>query len=251
MARHTALPHHVSPTSISTIRQVGTDRPWIWLAEAWGDMARYPGVSLWYGFIVTTVMVVVFVLLQSIHYYALAFGVMAGFALLGPVLAVGLYEACHRWKRNTRSTLGVGLVLVLLLLSWFMLAMQLTAVMVGLSDTVLGQIGAGSMVEFAGSTGWPWLVSFSLTGLLFAVVVFMLTAVSIPLLIDEEDMDMITAMATSYHAVVQNWRAMLVWALLIGFFTTLAVIPLFLGLIVTFPLLAYATWHAYRDIIGA
>jgi uncharacterized membrane protein len=242
------------------------DRPWQWLAAGWNDMATAPGIALWYGFIVAVVMTAVTLLLQSIEAYHLALGTMAGFVFIGPILAVGLYEVSrrlelnlkvilpntwHGWRRNTGSLLTVGVVLMLLLLSWFMLSMQLAAVLYSASDELILLFGgAENLAQFALSIRWPMVVAFVLSGLVGMFAVFLLTAVSLPLLTDQEDMDAITAMVTSVKAVAVNWRAMLLWAGLIALFTAVAVAPLFLGLIVLFPLLAFASWHAYRDLIA-
>lgn len=264
MPRHNAI-HHVSPTSLPRIHSVTPERPFTWLADGMSDFARAPGVSLAYGFVVTAVMLGIFSLLQSIRAYYLAIGVMAGFALLGPILAVGLYEVSRRlqrheavtirttwrgWARNSNSILAVGVILVLVLLTWFMLSMQLTAVLYGMSSELAAVYGsAEDWVTFLLSIRWPMVAAFLTTGTLAAIVVFILSVVSIPMLTEEEDLDVITAMVISWHAVKKNSDAMLVWAMIIGFLTALSVAPLFLGLTVVFPLLGYASWHAYQDLI--
>lgn len=264
MSQH-AVPHyHVSPTSTLEVMSVDSIRPWMWLAAGLNDFAKNPGVSLWYGFIVSMIMNIVVLLLQSMQWFHIALGLTAGFVFIGPLLAVGLYEVSRRveaglpgrvaytwygWRRNTRSVLGIGVILMLLLLSWFMLSMQLTAVAIGIGDEYLAAFDSQNTAELAVSISWPIFIAFAATGIVWAAVAFILSAVSIPLLSDHEETDMISAMAISYHAVVENWKTMLLWALLIAFFSALAVIPMFLGLIVVYPLLAYATWHSYRDII--
>jgi len=264
MAYH-AETHHVSPTSMPAIRQVAGDRPWMWLAAGWNDFTRSAGVSMAYGFVVTTIMVLAFFLLQSIHSYHIALGLMAGFVFLGPVLAVGLYEISRRiehrkaaslpdtwrgWRRNTGSVMAAGVVLVLLMLTWFMLSMQTTAVLLGLSDG-LGTVFAASQtwLDFALSIQWPLLLAFGLIGAVAVAVAFVLTVVAVPMLTDKEDMDVITAMVSSAQTVRKNPATMVLWAGLLALFTGMAVLPMFLGLIVVFPLLAYASWHAYRDLI--
>lgn len=264
MAYH-AETHHVSPTSLPAIKSVSSDRPWAWLAAGWNDFIRTPGVSMGYGLLVTAVMVVAFYLLQSINSYALAVGLMAGFVFLGPVLAVGLYELSRRiehhkpamipdtwygWSRNSGSVLAVGVILVLMMLTWFMLSMQMTAVLYGISGG-LGEVfgNVEGWQAFALSIRWPIVAAFGLVGAVAVVVAYLLTAVAVPMLTDKEDMDVITAMVTSVRTVRQNAAAMTLWAALIALFTGVAVIPLFLGLIVVFPLLAYASWHAYRELI--
>lgn len=264
MAYH-AETHHVSPTSLPVIRQVESDRPWAWLAAGWNDFVSAPGVSMAYGFLVSAVMVLAFSLLQSLQSYHLAVGLMAGFVFIGPVLAVGLYElsrrmenrkpaqlpdSWHGWRRNTNSVLAVGVIMVLLMMTWFMLSMQLTAVLYGASGT-LGSIFAASetWLDFAIALQWPLVVAFTLVGAVAVVVAYLLAVVAVPMLTDKEDMDVITAMVTSVKTVRRNPGSMALWAVLVALFTGVAVVPLFLGLIVVFPLLAYASWHAYRDLV--
>ncbi|MGM0593549.1 MAG: DUF2189 domain-containing protein [Pseudomonadota bacterium] len=264
MAYHTET-HHVSPISLPVIRQVESDRPWRWLAAGWSDFVHAPGVSMFYGLLVSAVMVLAFFLLQSIQSYHLAVGLMAGFVFIGPVLAVGLYELArrmedrksallpdswHGWRKNTSSVLAVGVIMMLLMMTWFMLSMQLTAVLYGASGT-LGSVFAGSetWLDFALSLQWPLVVAFSLVGAVTVIVAYLLAVVAVPMLTDKEDMDVITAMVTSVKTVRRNPAAMALWAVLVALFTGVAVAPLFLGLIVVFPLLAYASWHAYRDLI--
>ena len=92
-------------------------------------------------------------------------------------------------------------------------------------------------------------IAFGLIGLIAVSVTFVMTVAAVPMLTDKEDMDVISAIVTSAHAVRKNPAALILWAGLIAIFTGMAVAPLFLGLIVVFPLLAHASWHAYRDMI--
>lgn len=264
MAFH-AETHHVSPGSLPLLRKVESDRPWVWLAKGWNDFTRSAGVSMAYGLLVTALMLVMFFLLQSVNSYHFAIALMAGFVFLGPVMAVGLYEVSRRiehnkpvtfsvtwsgWRRNSRSVLAMGLILVLMMLTWFMMSMQLLAVVYGFSgqlDVLFADVGTWQ--SFILSIEWPMVIAFGLTGALVVAVTYMLTVVAIPMLTDKEDMDVITAMVSSVRTVKKNPATMLLWAGLIALFTGVAVIPLFLGLIVAFPLLAYASWHAYRDLI--
>lgn len=262
---HQAHIHHVSPTSLPAIHQVSTDHPWKWLAAGWSDFIKAPVISLTYGFVVTLVMAVVFYILETSSFYASALALMAGFVFIGPVLAVGLYEVSrrlergeqvsfsdswHGWSRNSKSVLGIGVVMLLMLLTWFMLSAQTTAMVYGITGDV-GPI-LGSAVDwqsFALSITWPMALSFGVVGLIAVSVTYVMTVVSVPMLTDREDMDLITAIVTSVHTVRKNPAALILWAGLIAVFTGVGVAPLFLGLIVVFPLLAYASWHAYQDLI--
>lgn len=262
---HQAHIHHVSPTSLPAIHQVSTDQPWRWLAAGWSDFIKAPGISLAYGSLITLVMLSVFSILQTGSFFAPALALMAGFVFIGPVLAVGLYEISRKleqrqpvhfsdswrgWRRNSLSVLGFGVVMLLMLLTWFMLSAQTTAVVYGITGDVGPIIGsAADWQSFALSITWPMVVAFGLIGFIAVAVTFVMAVASVPMLTDREDMDMISAIVASAHAVRKNPAALTLWAGLIAVFTGVAVAPLFLGLIVVFPLLAYASWHAYQDLI--
>jgi uncharacterized membrane protein len=264
MAYH-ADTHHVSPLSLPAIRHVESDRPWLWLAAGWNDFTRTPAASMGYGVLVTAMMLLVFYLLQSIRSFHLAVGLMAGFVFLGPVLAVGLYElsrrmdhgkpaqlvdSWHGWRRNTGSVLALGVILVLLMMVWFMLSMQLMALLYQMTGEISAVFGmAGSWQEFAFSLRWPAVIAFTSIGVIAVAVAYLLAVMAVPMLTEHEDMDVITAMVVSVNTVRRNPAAMILWAALIALFTGVAVMPVFLGLIVVFPLLAFASWHAYRDVI--
>jgi uncharacterized membrane protein len=94
------------------------------------------------------------------------------------------------------------------------------------------------------------VAGFVLTGLVAALVVFAITAVSIPMLLDRPEVDGITALVTSWYAVLHNWKTMLGWAALIVAVTAVGFLVFYIGLAVAVPLLGHATWHAYRDILG-
>ena len=264
--RRPYLEHHVSPRSLPEILHVAGDRPWFWLAAGWHDFAAAPAVSMLYGLIVALLFHTISMLFTSLGLYYLAVGLLAGFVLVGPVLAVGLYEisqrlegeltvslydTLHGWRRNSVSVLGLGVLLVLLMLSWFMLSMELAALLVGNADTMGRAFGSlPDLASFIATISWPLIIAFAVTAAVTAVAVFMMTVVSVPLLMDRPDMDVITAVVTSVRVCLRGWRVMSLWAGIIVAFTTISVLPLYLGLIVTFPLLAYASWHAYRELLG-
>jgi len=235
------------------------------LAAGWSDFVKAPVISLTYGFVVSFTMWVAFYILQTSDFYASALALIAGFALIGPLLAVGLYEISRRleqrlpvslsdtrrgWRRNTKAVLAIGLVMLLMLLTWFMLSAQTTALIYAMTGD------AGPLIwttvdwqTFALSIRWPMVWSFVFIGLVAVSVTYVITVVSVPMLTDKEEMDTITAIVASVHTVRKNPAALILWAGLIAVFTGVAVAPLFLGLVIVFPLLAYSSWHAYRDLI--
>ena len=99
-------------------------------------------------------------------------------------------------------------------------------------------------------SGAPFLLVGSALGAMFSLVIFTVTAVSIPMLFDRQ-IDVVTAIGASILVVRANWQVMLGWAAMIGIITIFSVLLFSIGLAVALPVLAYATWHAYRDLVIA
>jgi len=264
--RRPYLEHYVSPLTMPMIRTVDIDRPWFWLSEGWRDFVAAPGLSLTYGLVAAAAFAILSLLFSSMGSWHWAIALMLGFLFVGPILAVGLYEisrrregdlkstlrdSLHGWRRNVMTTMSLGIIMVVLLMAWFLNSYEMTALFVadtGLMARVFG--GEINLASFLTSITWPMIAAASLTGVFWLIVTFSLTALSVPFASDHEDVDVITAIAVSVKAVRRNWRPMLLWAGLILIFAGIGVLPFYLGLVITFPLLGYATWHAYRDIIG-
>lgn len=264
--RRPYLEHYVSPVSMPEIRTVDMTRPWFWLSEGWRDLIAAPGLSLSYGLFATLAFALVWLLFGSVGSWHWAIALMPGFLFIGPVLAVGLYEIARRregeldstlrdsargWRRNVFTTFSLGIIVVLMMLLWFITSLQLTALFISNAAVMATVFGGGQdLATFLTSLTWPMLAAVSISGVVLLAITFVLTAVSVPLAVDHEDVDVITAVVVSAKAITRNWQTMLLWAALVVIFAGIGILPLFLGLIVTFPLLGYATWHAYRDLIG-
>jgi uncharacterized membrane protein len=95
----------------------------------------------------------------------------------------------------------------------------------------------------------PFLLVGTGLGFALAAATFAVSAVSIPMLLDRPEITFLEAVTVSIQAVMENWRAMALWAGLIVVFTGLALLPFFLGLVVVMPLIGHATWHAYKDLV--
>lgn len=264
--RRPYLEHYVSPVSMPEIRTVDIDRPWFWLSEGWRDFVAAPGLSLTYGLIAAAAFAILSFLFSSQGFWHWAIGLMCGFLFVGPVLAVGLYEisrrregelrstfrdSLHGWRRNLFATVSLGIIMVVMLLAWAMNSYQMTALFVANTGEMARVFGSElDLPTFLTSVTWPMVAAASITGIAWLVIAFFLTAVSVPFAADHEDVDFITAVVVSVKAVRRNWRPMMLWAGLILIFAGVGILPFYLGLIITFPLLGYATWHAYRDILG-
>ncbi|MEO1242594.1 MAG: DUF2189 domain-containing protein [Pseudomonadota bacterium] len=244
---------------ISPPRRISMDAPWSWLGAGWRDMMRAPVLSIGYGVLVVGSGLLITYLLWRLGYSALipvAFGV---FALVGPLLAVGLYEISRRleagepprlWPvkfagpRSPMQIAYIGFFLMFAALVWVRIAVMIYALFASASYVPLNDF-----MGFAFSTGagLAMLVVGTVVGGVIAFVIYLFTVVSIPMLMNERT-DAFTAIATGIKAFNISPGAMLLWAWLIAIITAASVATLFVGLAIAFPLLGHASWHAYRDI---
>jgi uncharacterized membrane protein len=243
------------------IREVTVDRSSRWLAAGWWDMWRMPGISLGYGAAFVAAGYVLAFLFMGAGMGSLILPLAGGFALLAPFLAVGLYEVSRRLEAGQPVTLGdtlraclrneqvsnMGVVLVLFFFIWILLALVLFAATYHKPPPPLERF----LIDVVFSLdGLPFIALGTLVGALLATAVFAVSAVSLPLLLDRDDVDVVTAMTISIAAVRRNWQVMFGWAAMIALITFVGLATFLLGLAVALPLVGHATWHAYRDIIA-
>jgi uncharacterized membrane protein len=233
-------------------RPVSLQSPWRWLALGWGDLRRNPLPGLAHGLLLTAFGWLL--LWAARDQFWLLAGAFSGFLIVAPILATGLYQVSRQrraslrdvvqlWRSGDGRLVKFGLLLGLAGTGWVLTSaglitlwspVPIQAPMDFLRHVVLvRQVGLFEV----------WL----LLGALLAAPVFASTVVALPMLVDTR--------ATVMEAVAESWRAvashpgpMVLWAVVISLLVGLGMATALLGLIVLIPLLAHASWHAYRDL---
>lgn len=232
------------------------------LRKGFQDFSAKPSHVVFLCVIYPVVGLVLARLTIGMHLLPLLFPLAAGFALVGPFAAIGLYEMsrCREqgmeptWKdalqivrsRSFGSILVLGLGLVALFVAWLVAARAIYA-------ATTGGAGADNLSDFlytlfATPGGWALIIVGNAVGFVFAAVALALSVVSFPMLLDR-DVSAAEAVRTSLAVVRANPRTMAIWGLIVAVALVLSCIPLFIGLAVVLPILGHATWHLYRSAV--
>lgn len=243
------------------IARIEADAPWRWVAKGWTDMWVMPPVSFAYGLFFFIVSLSLTWAMFSFWSASIVLAAAAGFMLVGPVLATGLYETSRRVAQGDRPSFRIafralaghssqvrfmGILLMFMMLAWLRVAMTLFALFFGTEYPPLGDFVR--MIFFTPEGLW-FLTVGTAVGAVFAVIVFSMAVISIPLLMARPELDAITAMVASFDAVRTNLIPMMVWGWIIAVVMGVGIVTSYVGLIVAFPLIGHATWHAYRELM--
>ncbi|MEM8580577.1 MAG: DUF2189 domain-containing protein [Pseudomonadota bacterium] len=241
-----------------TINTVTVDDLKTALNAGWADFRRAPAFGLFFSAVyVFGGLAMVYILMATGKTWA-TLPIVVGFPLVGPFAAVGLYEVSRRLQKGqplewggvlgvvvnerSRQMPSIAAVILIFFLFWNFLAHMIFALFLGLQ--VMTNVSS-SFDVFLTANGLMMLLVGTAIGAVLSFVLFAITVVSLPLLLDAE-VDFVTAMIKSFSAVTENLGTMLIWAVTVGALLLIAMVPAFLGLFIALPLLGHATWHLYQ-----
>lgn len=251
-------PPPAAPTPRVQVRSLAWRAPWRWLARGAADLRRHPGIALFYGLFFWSMAALLGAVFRHRPEYTMS--IVSGCLLVGPFLAMGLYDVSRRleagepvalsesltcWDRHLGSMGLLVLVLTVLELLWGRASLVVFAVFfnTGMPST------ASVLQAVFNPQNWEFLAVYALVGGVFASLVFCTTVVSIPMILDR-DTDAISAGLTSFRVVLENTGVLLLWGALVVLLMAVALLsPWSLGLLALGPLLGHATWHAYREAV--
>lgn len=232
------------------------------LAEGAADFARRPTIGLAIAAVFVVIGLAITTSLLVLHEPWLIYPFAIGFPLVGPFAAVGLYEVSRRleagrmptvrevwqviWAQRRREVSWMAFTMLFVFWVWMYQIRLLMAL-------ILGRMSYATLDRFADvvlttNEGWVFLAVGHIEGAALALVLFSITVISIPMLLDRE-VDFVTAMLTSIRTVLASPLVMLGWGLVVTVAVLAACAPLFLGLLVVLPVLGHATWHLYRRAV--
>jgi uncharacterized membrane protein len=245
------------------IRKIGLNDLWQSLKEGYDDFNATPAVGMFLAVLLYLVFALLFTLfLMGANLLQLAFPIVAGLTLIGPVVSVGFFEMSRRRERGLdvswRSTfdfvhsasfapiLALSILMMLLYLAWLFMAQFLYFGMFGVDPPVSASDFVNQLVTTR--RGMGLVVYGVLLGFFFAVAALAMSVVAFPLLLDKP-VTAATAVVTSIRAVAGNFIVMAVWGLIVVVLLAAGAAVFLLGLAVVLPILGHSTWHLYRKVV--
>jgi uncharacterized membrane protein len=253
------------------------------LAKGFADFKAVPTHLIFLILIYPVVMLILSRVAAGQEMLPLVFPLFAGYTLVGPLVAVGMYELSRRRElgldtsrkhlfdilksRSLGAIVTLGLCLAIIYFAWLIAALAIYKLTFGdggasasladlfiqlvtfdLSTTGPQSIGAFAVQLITTSAGWTLMLVGSGVGLVFAIVVLTLSAVSFPMLVDRQ-VSAWTAARTSIRVVLANPVSMGLWGIIVAVTLAVGTLPLFVGLAIVLPVLGHATWHLYRIVV--
>lgn len=254
-----AEPEYLTVTSgLPQVREVLPDAPWRWLRLGLADMRAAPVPSLFYGVVLS---ILGMLLTHSPSKGAIELALLTGVLIVGPFLLMGLYDVSRRVERGERVMIGptmvawkanapaigfYAVILALLLAVWIRVSIVVVALFFDGGAPSLQSLWESmktspDAIAFAGA--------YVAAGFGFALFVFATSVVALPMLLDREKMDALSAMITSFNALRKSFGTMLIWAGLIVSLVAFGFATFYVGLVIVLPMIGHATWHAYREAV--
>lgn len=249
--------------NVPVVRKIGMVDLWDALVKGFQDFGAYRTDVIFIGLIYPLAGLVLAQLAFGTGMLPMIFPLVSGFALIGPVAAIGLYEMSRRREQGLEVTwahsldvarspnfgaiLGLSLILAVIFALWLGVAALIYYFTLGPALPV--STSAFIFDVFNTNAGWTMIVLGVGAGFLFALVVLAISAMSFPMLLDRK-VRVGTAVRTSVDVVKTNPIPMLAWGFIVAAALVLGSVPALLGLIVAMPVLGHATWHLYRKAVG-
>ncbi|HEX7037940.1 MAG TPA: DUF2189 domain-containing protein [Pseudomonadales bacterium] len=244
------------------IRRIGTRDLWQSLRQGYDDFCARPSFGAFVILIYPLFALLFTLALRGEGLLYLAFPMVAGFALLGPVVSVALFEMSRRreaglelsWRAafgfvhsdRFAPILALSLVMMLLYVAWLVLAESLYMGLFGANPPAT--VGEFAERLVTTESGFALILYGNVIGILFAFAALAISVVAFPLLLDRR-VSMLSAVGTSIRAVTFNLYVMLLWGLVVGALFALGAALFLIGLAAVLPILGHATWHLYRRLI--
>jgi len=251
-----------STATLPVVRKIGMSDLKDALAKGLDDFRAFPTHVMFLSIIYPVIGLVLARLTLSYDLLPLLFPLAAGFALIGPFAAIGLYELSRQrelglhvsWKdafgaRRCPAIDGIialGVLLLIIFISWVAVAEEIYIANFG--HTPAASVPEFLRLVFTTPPGWTLIVVGNGVGFLFAVAVLAISIVSFPLLLDR-DVGALVAIQTSVRAVLRNPATIATWGLIVAALLVVGSLPFFVGLAMVMPVLGHSSWHLYRKLV--
>ena len=261
MSNEQSIDYADSGSARPTIRKIGVSDLKEVLVKGFQDFDAKPTHFVLLFIIYPIVGIILINLTAGYEILPLIFPIIAGFALIGPLAAVGLYEISRRREQGLdfsikyafqvhqspgfKAIIVLSIVMMVIYFAWLAAALLIFNLTFGATPTSF--LGFAREV-LSTPAGWALIVVGTGAGFVFAVVVLAVSVVSFPMLLDQ-DVSAATAIGTSVRAVTANPVTMAIWGFIVSGGLILGSIPFFFGLAVVMPVLGHATWHLYRKVV--